>query len=453
MAKFTLFEEFINGKKSGYVVDNPRQGAGPSKPALPLSDLSSPAPLTPSDVVVAAMGPGGGGGGGNGIGGGGGSPGGGTPGGGGGKGGGQGGGKPGGEGFGNNLSVPAIFPAGAPLLRGAEGEFTFTTPTFLDGDSDYVYFAQGAELNEWQAGNLSEVGTVTPNYVNIGDALESAPIQLGRFVRLELSLFEEISDLTEVVDDTLTGFAMTLLGGAKGGGKPSTKGPTESQGARYPSNAWDGGPVTDVVSEATTASGITYETPYAAVYAADGSSTEEETVESYLKLVIQEVEGLDPQYAKDGTVNSGANDGVNADFLTGTGFLWNGDQWVDPNGVTDGIIVYPENLAANTVLGPELTISGTYNVGVSKTPFKFTKEGTYLITFALEDGTPIEFDENTLVRNDDPALPGFQPLELAEGRLTQVVADGDLGLGGDTHNGLLAMLVGAPSSVGGSEMA
>ncbi|MEX1323987.1 MAG: hypothetical protein AB1Z21_07330 [Synechococcaceae cyanobacterium] len=419
----------------------------PKKSDLDLEQLTNGnAKGRANDPLV--MAPEGRGGGNKGIGGGGGTPGGGTPGGG---GGGNGGGKPGGETAGNNLSVPAIFPTTAPTLRGTEGEFTFTTPAepTVEVDPTYVYFAQGVTGNEWQAGNLAANATPTDpviiDYVNIGDALESAPIQLGRFVRLELSLFEEIADVTDITDDTLTGFAMTLLGGAKGGGKPEKKGPTESQGARYPAADWNDTPVSGTVSAATTAAGITYETPYAAVYAADTSSTEEEKADSYLNLVIQEVTGLEPQYAEDGTLTPGVND--NADFITG--LAWDGTRWVDTD-PDDGIGISNRNLADSIIFGPELTISGTYNVGASQTPFKFTNSGTYLITFALEDGTPVAFDENTLVRNDDPALPGFQPMELSEGRLTQVIGDGMFGLGGaDTHNGLLAMLVGAPSQVGG----
>jgi hypothetical protein len=390
--------------------------------------------LAPS---AAGKGPGrGGGGGGGGSGGG---------------GGGGGGGKPGETTAGNNLSVPAIFPVLAPTLRGTEGEFTFTTPAAptVAVDPAYVYFAQGVADNEWQAGNITAGATASDpiaiDFVNIGDALESAPIKKGRNIRLELSLFEEIADVTDVEDDTLTGFAMTLLGGAKGKGKPSKTGPTESQGARYP-EPWDGSPIIDSpVSEATTTAGITYESEYAAVYASDGSTTEAEKGDSYIKLVIQKVTGLTPQYAQDGSLTPGVND--DADFLTGLG--WNGDQWVDAD-PKDSITVGGN--ISNVAFGPELTISGTYNVGASGKPWKFSNDGTYLITFALKDGTPVVFNSETVVRNDDPALFGFQPTELTEGRLTQVVPDGLLSFGApgaDTHNGLLALLVGVPSSVGG----
>ncbi len=404
-------------------------------------------PLSPSAAATGGKKGGGGGGGG-------------TPGG----GGGGGGGRPGETSAGNNLSVPAIFPGAAPILRGTEGQFTFTTPAIptVPVDDSYVYFAQGVEDNYWQAGKIAFgdddfnfdfdtdddqiTDAIAVDYVNIGDALESAPIELRRNIRLELSLFEQIADVTNTPnnpdDDTLTGFAMTLLGGAKGKGRPSITGPTESQGARLKKGETPNYPASADDYLGTT----TYPSDYAAVYAADASSTEGETVDSYMKLVIQKVDGLSPQYAEDTSVETGipgAND--DADFLTG--LAWDGDQWVDSNS-GDGISVGDD--ISNVAFGPELTISGTYNVGASGTPWKFTSAGTYLITFALEDGTPVVFDENTLVRNDDPLLPGFQPTELSEGRLTQVVADGLLGTGGnDTHNGLLALLVGVPSSVGG----
>jgi hypothetical protein len=123
------------------------------------------------DFYLMAAGPGAGSGNG-GIGGGGGSPGGDTPGGDGGN-----GGKPGGESVGNNLSFPAIFfDEGAPTLRGTMGQFVFTDPTYLTGDSAFVYFAQGVEGNTWQADNYTTAGPVVVDYVDIGDALESAPI-------------------------------------------------------------------------------------------------------------------------------------------------------------------------------------------------------------------------------------------------------------------------------------
>ncbi|MFZ9765039.1 MAG: hypothetical protein ACO3B9_06765 [Burkholderiaceae bacterium] len=412
-------------------------------------DLLSSKSLQVASLVASAagrgIGSGSGGNAGGGIGGGGGSPGGGAP------GGGGGGGRPGETTAGNNLSFPAIFPETAPSLRGTQNAFTFTTPTYLTGDTGYAYFAQGVEGNEWQAGNISANATaekpIAIDFVNIGDALESAPIQKGRNVRLELTLFEAIADVTGNPKDTLSGFAMTLLGGSKGKGKPGTTGPTESQGARYPyANPWTAKEGT--ASEITNDQGITYDSLYASVYAADATSTGEgDTVAGYMTLVIQKVEGLTPQYIGQG----------GADFITGLG--WDGTQWVDTN-LGDSITV--GNNLSTTAFGPELTISGTYNVGASGSPWKFTADGTYLVTFALKDGTPVIFDADTQIANDDPLLPGFQPTELLAGRYTQVIADKTFGvtLGAgslfepaDTHNGLLAMLVGVPSQLptGGGE--
>lgn len=369
-------------------------------------------------------------------GGGGGSPGGGTPGGG-------GGGKPGGESVGNNLSFPAIFfdTATPAALRGDPGVFTFTTPTNL-GNPDYLYFAQGVEGNTWQA-DSSLATAITVDYVDLGDALESAPIKQGTNVRLELTLYQDLINLDAgepgYVDanedgaaDNLgvsqTAFAMTLLGGAKGSGKPSITGPTESQGAQLDSSLWKGSPY-----EGTTPlDGTTFESDVASVYAAEGVG--EGATNSYMSMSIQKVEGL-----------------VQGDPITG--LAWNGTQWVDADD-TDAITV-GDNIA-NTAFAPELNIAGKYIMGASGKPFKFTADGNYLITFALEDGTPVRFDGFTLVQNDiDPATLGFQPGDAA-GRTTQVIADGDMsysGGDGDSHNGLLAILVGVPSSAeeGGGE--
>jgi hypothetical protein len=361
---------------------------------------------------------------GKGIGGGGGSPGGG--------GGGGGGGRPGEESVGNNLSFPAIFPDGsaAPVLRGTEGLFTFTTPASptVPVDPGYVYFAQGLLNNVWQAENiaLTDASTITVDYVDIGDALESAPLKQGSNVRLELTLYQDLTSTDSgeaIYDYPLTGFAMTLLGGAKGGGKASTTGPTESQGARLASSEWTGSPYLGTTE--TAPAGTTFESNYASIYAAE--STGGETTNSYMSLSVQKVTGLDPGAAV-------------------TGLAWNGSQWVDAD-AADAITV-GANLS-NTLFGPELNIAGKYIMGASGKPWKFTADGTYLITFALEDGAPVLMDANTVVANFDAASLGFLDVE-AGSRPTEVIADGLMGAaGGDTHNGLLAMIVGVPSTVGG----
>lgn len=370
------------------------------------------------DILAMAGGPGGGGSGnnGSGIGGGGGSPGGGAPGGGGGN-----GGKPGGEGFGNNLSFPAVFFEQPTWLRVVEEsgtpqptKFTFTTPTYLTGDVN-PYFAQGVEGNVWQAGSFVSAADVVVDYVDIGDALETAPIKAGTNLRLELTLYESL-------DTPLTAFEMTVLGGAKGGGKPTVKGPTESQGARMEQEAWASGPENHTWDHAGAPEGTTYESDFASVYAA--SSTGGETANSYMSMSIQKVTGVETL----------------EDLLAGLD--WNGSVWVDGGGeVTVGANIF------NTNFGPELNIGGKYIMGASGKPFKFTSDGDYLITFALEQDARVSFDEYTQVANDDALLnqSGFQPdpYNPAEDgyRETWVIPDGD------THNGLLVMLVGVPSSV------
>ena len=387
---------------------------------------SIPSISSPLAVAAPAVGAGRGGGGGGGIGGGGGSPGGGTPGGG-------GGGRPGGETVGNNLSFPAIF-FDTPTLRGSPNTFTFTTPTRLDGDSNYVYFAQGVKENEWQAGSIIRPkidGAVTVEFVDIGDALESAPIKRGSNIRLELSLYEKL-------DTPLTAFAMTLLGGSKsGGGRPAQTGTgsTESQGARLAATSWSGSPVTgDTTDEdfrENTTYPTTYQSDYASIYAA---TTSGETADSYMNLTIQKVSGLNP------------GDPI-------TGLVWNGTEWQDANTFLEDPITVGGNIS-NTTFGPELNIAGKYIMGASGQPWKFTEDAIYLVTFALENLAPIKLDSNvTRVVNDDPALQGFQPISIGEGtvRATQVITDGTMGLNGDdTHNGLLAMIVEVPSTIGGS---
>jgi hypothetical protein len=373
----------------------------------------------------AGAGPGGSGNNGGGIGGGGGSPGGGSPGGGGGGGNGGGGGKPGGESFGNNLSFPAIFFETAPTLRGSDGEFTFTTPTLLtapppDDYADYVYFAQGVEGNTWRADYLvaTEGQRIAVDFVDLGDALESAPLKAGTNVRLELSLYQDVAnpDPDEPVADngSLTAFAMELLGGAKGSGKPDKVGPTESQGARLDADSWHGSPVSGTTADTSLLGTTTYESELASIYAAETPTVGEgETTDSYMSMTVQRVTGL-----AEGQTTDDAIAALN----------WNGSQWVDANG-NDGITV--EGNLANTAFGPELNIGGKYIMGASGKPFKFTSDGNYLITFAVDEDSPFYFDEGTAMTN------------IAGTRATTIVQDAGES---DGHDGLLVMLVGIPST-------
>lgn len=323
-----------------------------------------------------------------------------------GGGGGQGGGNGGDEGFGNNLSFPVIFPTGlTATLRGDPGEVTFTNIWNLnEAAPEQYYFAQGNDGNEWQADFLNAPSPVIVDYVDIGDALESAPIKANKNVRLELTLYEASSEVSAV--DTLTGFNMTLLEGAKGKGRPGTTGPTELQGARLDRDLWtDGGYSTNIANNGGDYlnlfnNGTLYESPVASVYSG-----------VLLDLTIQPI----------------AQDSI-------TGLNWDGtnDSWTGTN-VSDPLV--------SPTFAPELNIAGKYIVGASGSPFQFPSNGTYIITFSLDEGA-IAFDENTTVANFDPATFGFTP--IAEGREAQVIGDGIY----DNNNGLIYMIVNVnPSGV------
>ena len=341
------------------------------------------------DGVDSSGEPGGGGSGGEPGGGGGG--GGGEPGGGGGGGGN--GGNPGGEVAGNNLSFPAIFFDQAPVLRGDGENVLFSVATDLDEADSSIYFAQKEEGNWWQADHVVTTGPVVVDWVDIGDALESAPINSGTNIRLELSLWQDLANLDSEEtaldfpeDGLLTGLNMTLLGGAKGDGKPDVTGPTEMQGAQLAKSAWNGDSYAGTIGELP--EGSTFESASATIYA------------PYMSMSIQSVTGVD------------SVDDLDA-------FTWNSGGWVGA-GVGANIVA--------TAFGPELNIGGKYIVGASGTPFKFGEDGDYLITFAINNGAPVSLNDETYVTN------------VAGARETWVIEDGE------SHNGLLVMLVGVPSS-------
>lgn len=120
-----------------------------------------------------------------------------------GGGGGNGGGRPDDPGgghtvtAGNNLSFPVIFPDEVtPLtLRGDMDSLTLTDPYFVPGEYDDKYwFHQKSEGNEWQAYNEQATGAIDIDKIDVGDALESARIALGRFVRIELALLKDVPE-------------------------------------------------------------------------------------------------------------------------------------------------------------------------------------------------------------------------------------------------------------------
>jgi hypothetical protein len=364
-----------------------------------VAEITSFVPIAPTAIAGAGSGKGQGGGG---------------PGGSGGHGGGKGGGGPDGSGHGggsgsdhtegasNNLSFPAIWLQGQgddPLgldSRSSENSLSLTVPFAAEPDADgYYYFAQKTEGNTWQAGNMQALAPVEVDWVDIGDAMESAPVGLGRFLRLELALYDAL-------DTPMRAYTMTQLS--------EQTGRNEVQGvqALQPSVT-----ITENSAAIDALTGTTYQSNFATVYA------------PMMELTIQKF----------------ATEAPSADQLTG--LRWNGEQsiWVG-----DGIGTV--DYAADIQFGSELNIAGKVINGVSDKPFRYTDAGLYRVTFSLPDGIPVLLGASTQVGTYDPDIHDFAP--VTEGRTTLVVPDGQLGVGGvDTHNGLLYMDMIVPSPVGG----
>lgn len=322
--------------------------------------------------------------------------------GGGGAGGGYGGGGSGGGGgggsheetAGNNLSFPVIFPQGVtPLaLRGDMNELTLTIPYTTITEPvppGYVWFAQKVDGNEWQAGNRVASAPIVIDAVDMGDALESARLRIGNFIRVELALFDNLNE-------PMRAYEMAKIGG---------QGKTEVQGTRLEQDRWMDGGVSLTGSQLDTLLGsTTYLSDRATVYTPAG----------VMGLTIQKF-AVDPV----------------------AGLAWDGSMWVG-NGIDQ------EDLAENTKLGAELTVSGKVISGVSGSPWKFTEAGSYRITFDLKEGSSVSLGPDT------------EFINVAGPRAEAIVPDGEMsyGVGADTHNGLIYMDVQVPSQVaGGDELA
>lgn len=338
---------------------------------------------------------------------------------GGGNGGGNGGGRPenpgGGGGHtvttGNNLSFPAIWLSGQgddPLgldSRSGENSLSLTVPFSAEPDADgYYYFAQKTEGNEWQAGNIQASEPVEVGWVDIGDAMESAPVKLGRFIRLELALYDDLRTDGNYTPDSMRAYTMTQLS--------EQTGRNEVQGVRSLSE----NTIIDNDSNAIDAlTGTTYQSNFATVYA------------PMMELTIQKFDVDNPS----------------EDQLTG--LRWDGDNsiWVGDDGV-----IGTTDYAESTKFGSELNVVGKVINGVSDKPFRFTDAGLYRVTFSLPNNIPMVLTEDTLIGTYDKDTYDFSP--VTEGRETIVVADNTLGVdGADTHNGLLYMDMLVPSIVGG----
>ncbi|RZM79516.1 hypothetical protein DYY88_12405 [Leptolyngbya iicbica LK] len=271
-----------------------------------------------------------------------------------------------------------------------------TVPFDPAPDADgYYYFAQKTAGNAWQAGNVQAMAPVVVDWVDIGDAMESSPVKLGRFVRLELALYDQL-------DAPMRAYTMTQLS--------EQTGPNEVQGVRAKQSSVN---ITENSGDIDALTGTTYQSSFATVYA------------PMMELTIQKFTTLTPS----------------DDQLTG--LRWDGDNQV---WVGDGI--GSEDVAASTQFGSELNVGGKVINGVSDKPFRYTDAGLYRVTFSLPDNIPVSFTAGTQIGDYNEESRAFDP--VTEGRQTIVVADGELGVGNaDTHNGLLYVDMLVPSEVGG----
>ena len=105
----------------------------------------------------------------------------------------RGGGGGGGETtIGNNLSYPAIWSDGDPLaLRGTELEAVLNGAYTTVGDTNW-YHQQDAD-NTWQAENTAATGPVDVSQIDWGDNLEARQWAAGQQVRVETTLFKDLT--------------------------------------------------------------------------------------------------------------------------------------------------------------------------------------------------------------------------------------------------------------------
>jgi len=306
---------------------------------------------------------------------------------------GGGGGGGGGESATNNLSFPVIWSEGTPLVPTIPvSDFSFTTPYDVNGDETitdadkqdgYFQFAQKVKVNVWQAGTYTATDGQTINVSGIdwGDSLESRPLSLGKPVRVELTLYKDLTSGDSPVP-SLTTFPMKVLA------NPSS--PDEIQGAG--ATAYPIDDITTVEDERLNASSGTEAT----VYSPDA------------KLVIQQLVGDVP-------------DG----YLT-----WNGSRWIDPN-LNDAIGV--KDPLTGLIFGGELNVGGKVIYGLSEGGWRPTSAGEYRITFDLPLDGNAQLDNAVPINVGGEGETGYTtPVVLADAANTinlsyvdvQVVAGG-----------------------------
>lgn len=318
------------------------------------------------------------------------APGGGGGGGAGGGAGGGGGGKPVTESITNNLSFPVIWSEGIALVQPVPlSSSKFTIPYDVSGDGKitdadkidgYYQFAQKNPGNVWQAGTYTPTGVQTINVstVDWGDSLESRPLSVGKPVRVELTLYKDLTG-GDIVDaagtsvTSLTTFPMNVLA------NPSS--PNEVQGAgatEYPINAGD---ITTVEDDRLNAIPGTQATVYS----------------PYTKLVIQQLVGDVP-------------DG----YLTWDG---NNNKWIDPD-PTDAIGV-KDPLTGITFAG-ELNVGGKVIYGLSQGGWRPTSTGEYRITFSLPVNGNAQLDQAEVINVGGEANTGYTKPQILADAITNL---------------------------------
>jgi hypothetical protein len=239
----------------------------------------------------------------------------------------------------NNLSFPVILADGPDInnglaIPGVFGAPVLTSPYSYDGS--YYYFAQKTDGNVWRA-ESAEINTdVVVDRIDWGDSLASRQLQIGKPVRVELTLYETLPD-----ESRMLGYNMFMLA------NPSS--PDEIQGVR----------ATALVPPSGIPEGVEIDTFWsseATVYA--GKAT----------MFIQQYEG-------------------DAEDL-----VWGDSGWeVDPDLSEDEIDVKVISTITPS-FGNELNVGGKVIYGLSEGGWKPTAAGNYRLSFAVPSASNTQLE-------------------------------------------------------------
>lgn len=279
----------------------------------------------------------------------------------------------------NNLSFPVIWAEGASglPLPGSFGQPKLTAPYDVDGDGSiteadeiggYYQFAQKVAGNVWQAQSVPAPGKVYVTDVDWGDSLESIDGKLGRPLRIELTLYKDLSAASEEegLPDEMLEFPMTMLAA------PSS--PDEVQGAGASAYPIDLGvtPARGSLDDVHTVLG--------------GEAT---VYSSGYGLVIQPLVGLRESIA-DGDL------------------AWNASEWVDADETDPSDIEAPLSAIA---FSSELNVGGKVIYGLSQGGWKPRAIGDYRITFYLQPTANARLDTAIIRASSEEATVTAEPTE------------------------------------------